>query len=139
MPPEFHDGYMSCEASFDVFSFGQLSLYTIVQEFPLPTELTYIDSTNPGVILCRSEIQRRLQHIEKFTRLIGRVAESLATLTVKCLHNDPRQRPSVKQMSCELNGWMKEDDTFEQMAKVEVMVQAEVIKVNLGQILIQYI
>ena len=93
MPPEFHDGCVSRETSFDIFSLGQLSLYTIVQEFPTPAALTRVD---PRVVLGHSEIHRRLQHIEKLSRLIGGKAQLLAYVITQCLQNDPKQRPSAK-------------------------------------------
>ena len=132
MPPEFHEWCVGCETSFDIFSFGQLVLYIIVQEFPIPTALTYEDSNKPGVILGHSEVQRRIQHIEKFCRLIGGMAQSLVCVIVQCLQNDPRQRPSAKQVLHQLQyEWIRVDDTFEEMAKVELMVQVEVQELNL--------
>ena len=101
----------------------------------MPTSLTYVDSNNPELILGHSEIQRRLQYIEKFSRLVGGVAQYLV---VQCLQNDPTQRPSAKQVLHQLqHGWFLVDDALEQMAKVELMVQAELLEVNLGQRVVQ--
>ncbi len=62
LPPEAQGVAPTYTVAVDVFSFGQLSLYTLVQEFPSPSAPTYVDL---GVVVARTEYQRRAHYIEK--------------------------------------------------------------------------
>ena len=52
----------------------------------------YIDPSNPGRLLGRSEVERRQPY---FDQLEGK---TLVPLVKTCLHNDPSQRPTAEQL-----------------------------------------
>ena len=96
MPPEAIDDHARYNASIDVFSFGNLALFTFTQEFPQVKAATY---TNPssGAVTARTEIERRSDGIQLLERILG--AQNQCTLLTKsCLHNLPARRPSSSDL-----------------------------------------
>ena len=88
LPPESLTTRPSYGPPSDVFSFGAVVLYTITQIWPKPVE---INSERQPL----SEVERRQDYIEKMT---GDGAD-LQSLVVKCLDNDPMERPTIAEVS----------------------------------------
>ena len=121
MPPEALEESPRYSTTFDMFSFGHLSLYTIIQEFPAPTAPTFMDPNNPGMVIGRTEIQRRERFIQSMFQQLGR-RHPLAQLVMQCLHNDPRQRPSARQVLHQLEQLRAQiTDRYEHMSKLEMI------------------
>ena len=98
MPPEAFQIKPSYDAALDIFSFGHLVLFIILQE--CPAELlphTYSDPKNPGVLLARTEAERRKKYVDQCIDLLGRKSP-IITLIQSCLDNDPQKRPSATQI-----------------------------------------
>ncbi len=68
MPPEALAGNPQYNAAIDMFSFGHLTLFTIVQAFPYPTRP---DPNNPGMVIGLTEVQRRSEQMEQLARHLG--------------------------------------------------------------------
>ena len=95
MPPEAEGVSTKYDPSLDVFSFGQLSLFTINQTPVHPLlPSTYTDAEG---LHARSEVKRREQHLDKAEKLLG-VEHSLIVLVKQCLHNYPARRPQTEQL-----------------------------------------
>ena len=78
----------------DVFSYGGVALYTMVGEWPMPSDSSLIDpKTKKRVAL--SEVERRQQYLDK---MIGE-AKMLRPLVEECLNNDPTRRPTIEIVS----------------------------------------
>lgn len=92
LPPEAFEPQPSYNSKLDVFSFGQIALYTIVQEFPSPTNATVLDPSTKALIAV-SEVQRRQICIDKLDPLVSS-RPVLKELILSCLDNDPDQRPA---------------------------------------------
>ena len=95
MPPEAIGIRPKYDAKLDIFSFGHLSLYTAIQEFPdnlLPS--TYPDPMNADNLKAHSEVQRRGPYMMKLNKEFGE-KHPLVNLTCQCLHNAPECRPSA--------------------------------------------
>ena len=92
MPPEVQGDSAKYDPSLDVFSFGHLSLFTIIQH-PVCQLLppTHPDGTT------RSEVKRREQHLGKAEQLLGQ-EHSLIKLVKKCLHNQTALRPQTSEL-----------------------------------------
>ena len=91
MPPECTGKNPVYDSSLDIFSFGHLALYTIIQEFPcdlLPATYIHPKSLN---LLARNELERRGQYIEMLHSTIGR-AHAMANMIESCLNNVPHLR-----------------------------------------------
>ena len=94
MPPEAEGG-TKYDSSLDVFSFGHLSLFTIIQSPVHPLlPSTYTDDEG---LHARSEVKRREQYLEKAEELLGE-EHSLVVLVKQCLHNYPAQRPQTAEL-----------------------------------------
>ncbi len=114
----------------DVFSFGQLLLYTLGQEFPHPSTPTYVDSNNPGVVVARTESQRRARYIQKLLGMLVGTSEAVVHLIQQCLENDPSQRPSTQQIVHQLQEkWVVPDDPYVEMTKLELVVSMGITQV----------
>ena len=100
MPPEAQGDSAKCDPSLDVFSFGHLSLFTIIQSLVHPLlSSTYPDAAN--VMCARSEIQRREQYLNNAEQLLGR-EHSVVVLIKKCLHDISAQRPPTATLKRKL-------------------------------------
>ena len=95
MPPETIGGSAISDPSLDVFSFGHLALFTLLQTLLRPLlPPTYTDST--GKIQGRSEVERRGEFVKKAKSVpLGR---PLLDLISQCLQNEPSQRPKSGEL-----------------------------------------
>ncbi len=122
MPPEVLEENPKYSTTIDMFSFGHLTLFTLVQDFPYPTPAAVMDPNNPGMLLGRSEVQRRSRQMEQLSRQLGGGRYPLVQLVTQCLHNDPRQRPSARQVLSQLERVRAQlEDRYEQMSKLELI------------------
>ena len=117
MPPEALEENPHYNSTIDMFSFGQLLLYTVVQEFPEPTAATCMDPNNRGVIMARTEAERRARYIEQLHE-----GHPLIRLVRECLENDPSRRPSANQVLSQLEQLKNRiEDPYEHMTKIDMM------------------
>ncbi len=127
LPPEAQDGMPSYTVAVDAFSFGQLALYTLVQEFPNPSAPTFVEL---GIVLARSESQRRERYFSQLLTIVPNSSVTVAHLVDHCLQNDPGQRPSTQQILHQLKAdWVVPDDLYQEMTKMELVVSMRVIQV----------
>ncbi len=127
LPPEAQGVAPTYTVAVDVFSFGQLSLYTLVQEFPSPSATTYVDL---GVVVARTEYQRRAHYIEKLRGMLVGTSEVVVHLIQQCLENDPRQRPSTQQIVHQLKEkCVVPNDPYVEMTKLELVVSMRTTQV----------
>ena len=68
----------------DTFSYGAVILHTITQQWPLPVDDETSESTAP-------QIDRRKKYLEK-------ISGELKLLTISCLDNDPKSRPTAAEI-----------------------------------------
>ena len=95
MPPEAQGDSAKCGPSLDVFSFGDLSLFTIIQHPVCPLlPPSYLDGTR---LCARLEVKRRAQYFGKAEQLLGG-EHSLIKLVKQCLHNHPALRPQTTEL-----------------------------------------
>ena len=57
----------------------------------------YPDPDNPGRLLGRSEVERRMDYIQPLRDQLGE-QHPLLQLVCQCLHNTPAQRPSAEEL-----------------------------------------
>lgn len=97
MPPEALDPHTTYSDRLDIFSFGHLSLYTLLREFPkelLPS--TYL--AEEGQVVARSEVERRSKYLEALNVKLPELNHQLYQLTRQCLQNDPAKRPDATSL-----------------------------------------
>ena len=96
MPPEASDDKNKYGTSLDMFSFGHLSLFTAIQEFPgdlLPS--TYPDPKAKG-LKGRTPLERREVYINKLHKILN-PKHALVVLIKGCLEYDADKRPVARQ------------------------------------------
>ena len=104
MPPEAQGDRVMYDPSLDVFSFGHLSLFTIIQTPVRPLlPPNYHDST--GKLHAQSEVMRRVQFVEAAEQLLSE-NQSLVALIKQCLHNIPEERPRTGELLTRLQEMM---------------------------------
>ncbi len=122
MPPEALEEDPKYNATIDMFAFGHLTLYTVVEDLPIPTAPTRPDPDNPGMVIGLTEIQRRNRHMKKLVQKLGGEKHPLVELVTQCLHNDPKQRPSAGQVLSQLEEMRaKIEDPSANMSKLEMI------------------
>ena len=95
MPPETMGGCVTYDPSMDVFSFGHLALFTLIQTHVMPLlPPTYTNSIRK--LVARSEVERRMQFVEVAKKIPG--SHSLLPLVQQCLRNEPSQRPGTGKL-----------------------------------------
>ena len=94
MPPEAFERPAIYGLLLDVFAYGGTALYAVVGEWPELSQSIQIDP-NTGKKKVFSEVERRLQHLNKMT---GEAAV-LRPLVEECLNNDPARRPTIEVVS----------------------------------------
>ena len=91
MPPEALVHAPKYDSSLDMFSFGHLALYAVVQEYPKQLELaTYYDQSKRRVE-ARSEVERRFKYIKKLYAKLTK-DHVMTKIILQCLHNMPEER-----------------------------------------------
>ena len=110
MPPEVqgtntgkHTNY---DTSLDVFSFGHLALFTLIQSDVHVLPHTYSDSEGDHY---RSEVKRRDKSICRTVQML-RETHPLVELIERCLHNRPAQRPHTEKIVSILNSVAEGND-----------------------------
>lgn len=133
MPPEVHSrggqgtDHVRYFTSVDVFSFGVIVLYMMVQECPLNLRsATYTDGRNQ--LVARSEVERRDKYFAKAESLLTNHAApeyELVGLSRGCLDNVAKNRPSIQELTQRLK-LLKEriQDPFLDKDKFELMTLA---------------
>ena len=96
MPPEALEDTSMYNTSIDVFSFGNLALFTLTQEFPNVKPATFTDP-NTGRVSARLEVERRSESFEQVYHELGR-EHPLVRLAEQCLQNLPSRRPPIAEV-----------------------------------------
>ena len=96
MPPEAQGKTTKYNTSIDVFSFGNLTLFTLTQQFPDVQAATQTDH-NTGRVVGLTEIERRVESFEQVYHELGR-EHPLARLAEQCLQNLPSRRPPIAEV-----------------------------------------
>ena len=90
MPPEALQEVPKYDTQLDVFSFGHLTLFALIDNFPTVMPNTYNDPKTKE-LRARTEVQCREKHIEM---LVERLTDdhNITRMTIRCLHNLPEER-----------------------------------------------
>ena len=93
MPPEALCEDPQYDTSLDIFSFGQLALYTAIQEFPQVFNMVRDPKMTSAIRLGESEILRR----KKWIDLLGE-QHCLHGIILQCLKDDSTNRPKTQEL-----------------------------------------
>ena len=137
MAPECSTSQVRYNKKLDIFSFGVLTLFTIIQEFPanlLPA--TYNDPVT-GRLLGRSEIDRRQVYVNRARQQLGggdpHTDQKLVKMMEVSLENDPELRPTVTVLRDVLRGVCdKLTDPYLSMHKLQLMEELAQLRGSRG-------
>ena len=96
MPPEAFHIPPNYGPMLDMFSFGHLALFTMIQEFPGNLLPSIYEDPATGRLTPRDEIQRREAYMMTLRRKFGD-SHALVQLVTQCLQFTPAKRPSASQ------------------------------------------
>ena len=108
MPPEALEANSKYSDKLDMFSFGHLALYTIIQEWPECLLGPTTTDPNTGVLIARSEVERREKYMKILYDMLTK-SHFLVQLVHRCLKNVPIKRPSA----IEALHWLEHTDALE--------------------------
>ena len=97
MPPEAVHAKARYDSTIDMFSYGHLTLYTVIQEFPCDLLPATYTPENKRQLCARSEIERREKYISILYQKMGK-RHLLTNIIEKCLDNLTDERPSALQV-----------------------------------------
>ena len=98
MPPEtLGKGGTQYSTAIDIFSFGNVALFTMTQVFQDELLAANFYDSKTRKLIARTEIERRSQYIDILYEKIGREC-SLSKLVLQCLEYLPEDRPSATQV-----------------------------------------
>ena len=111
MPPEALQPKVPYTEKLDMFSFGHLSLYIMVQEEPYNDLLppVYTDPSNPDKVIGRTEVERRKVCLEKLHLKLAR-DHDVSELIYRCLSNNAESRPSAREVIKVFDDLLVNDD-----------------------------
>ena len=130
MPPEAMQPQPKYDSAIDMFSYGHLGLYTLIQEFPgdlLPA--TFTADGDPKNIFARSEVERREKYINSLYLMLGK-DHQLTQIVTKCLSYAPSGRPCALDVLEELekvSNWLNDDiyRVFEKSSKLDLIAMVD--------------
>ena len=94
MPPEMLIPHPEYKTQVDIFSFGCVTVHTVIQEFPNPTDQNESSEINKEGLVKISERSRRKRYIDKMSDL----CPDLTYLATACLKDDPDHRPDAEKI-----------------------------------------
>ena len=94
MPPEAIEG--AYNEKVDIFSFGHLSIYAVIQHRPHPLlRATYRER---GKLIPRTEVERRQIYTQEAISKLGGEEHSFFQIIFQCLQDEPDNRPSCSEI-----------------------------------------
>lgn len=130
MPPEAFQPNTRYTIELDIFSYGHLALYVMVQDEPFENLLppTYPDPRDPSKIIGRSEVERRSHYFDKLYEKFSHTHD-LANMIRGCLNNDPTKRLSASEIINIFDNMLKEHiDEYQAFASLNRFDMAEKLK-----------
>lgn len=99
MPPEALGTNPKYNTSLDMFSFGHLSLFAVLQLYPGELLAPTYNTKRTGRLVARSEVDRRKKYFEL---LIDRLTKDhlITKMITQCLHNTPSKRYQLLYIPC---------------------------------------
>ena len=118
MPPEALTQNPSYDDTMDIFSFGVLTIHTVIQVCPIPAEAYSIDPNVPGRYTLRSEVDRRQTFFEQMGD-----SNALTPLAKQCLDIDPRLRPKLVDITTRLEQLVSEYEPAKNSVEVMAIIE----------------
>ena len=105
--PETHESTAKYNSKIDVFSFGHLSIFVVIEEFPSNLLARGKEDTD-GKLILRTEIERRGLYIERVIKRLGE-SHDIVLLIKTCLQYNPKKRPCASEVETILSKLHREE------------------------------
>ena len=92
MPPEALQHNPMYATTLDIFSFGCVSLHTLTQQFPMPTDQFEPSQVNEDTVVKVSEYRRRVKYVE----MVKDQCTHFVYLISTCIKDEPEYRPDAE-------------------------------------------
>jgi len=102
MSPESMEDDPAYGTPMDAFSYGGIMLFMATHEWPTPSEQAKMDKRSKALVAF-TEVERRRKYFDKFD---GEMI-ALKPLVECLLSNDPAERPSMEEVSSQIEKWNK--------------------------------
>ena len=130
MPPEALEPDANYDTKLDIFSFGNLALFTLTQVFPVLKAPTYLDRSATRRI-ARSEIERRVDYIQQIRDTLGQ-QHVLVSIVEHCLEDFPEYRPPIEEVVQQLEEAKAQiPDHYGEMTKFELEQENQSLQLQL--------
>ena len=130
MPPEALEPDANYDTKLDIFSFGNLALFTLTQVFPVLKAPTYLDRSATRRI-ARSEIERRVDYIQQIRDKFGQ-QHVLVSIVEQCLKDFPEYRPPIEEVVQQLEEAKAQiPDHYGEMTKFELEQENQSLQLQL--------
>ena len=130
MPPEALEADANYDTKLDIFSFGNLALFTLTQVFPVLKAPTYLDHSNWRRI-ARSEIERRADYIQQIRDTLGQ-QHVMVIIVEQCLKDFPEYRPPIEEVVQQLEEAKAQiPDHYGEMTKFELEQENQSLQLQL--------
>jgi serine/threonine protein kinase len=128
MPPEALTKVAEYDTSLDVFSFGNIALFTLTQKFPEVDSATVTDYVT-GKVTGLSEADRRKSGFDILKHQFS-TKKAYIELTSDCLNNVAKKRPSAKGLVERLSGIPTDDSSedFKALGNLELAKRCLILK-----------
>ena len=94
MPPETLEANPVYGTAVDVFSYAGICLHVFAEKWPTPIGLKRRDPVTKK-LMALTEAERRQEYLEKIPGSVG----SLKEIFLRCLDDDPEERPAIQEVS----------------------------------------
>ena len=133
MPPEALEPAGTYDTKLDIFSFGNVALFTLTQAFPAQLKYPiYIDPTTRRRI-ARSEVERRSDYIQQMHehKALGR-QHILVRIVEQCLQDLPEDRPSIEEVIQQLEKARTQiPSQYGEMTRLELEQEIQSLQVSI--------
>ena len=111
MPPESCQENAKYTFKLDIFSFGHLTLHTMLKEYPkVYTISKELETEKPGMI----EILKRQNALDR----IGKDHIGMPII-IQCLRDDPAQRPTTRELNDNINTLIDKESQVSHMITIK--------------------
>ena len=120
MPPEAFEVPPKYGPMLDMFSFGHLTLFTAIEEFPGDLLPPNYPDPRSGLLTPRNEVERRSRYMKTLRESFGD-SHQLVQLISKCLEFSPARRPSASEALQRLQHISSQvDDRYQTMTRLQL-------------------
>ena len=103
MPPEALVPKPIYDSSLDIFSFGCITIHTVTEKLPIPTDQFVRAELNVNMFVKRPEVERRQEYLDLMNDYL-----ELQSIAIRCLDEPPSKRPSACEICDELQKYIQQ-------------------------------